>query len=199
MSNSSATGGYISQEEQLLPNGLTLLQTIQQMIVGLTNIDGTLVRPKWQTNPPTEPSASLTNWCSFGISITTEDLNPDVYPTTDGESSIMRIYEELNVDLSFFGPEGYKNVRNLRDGLKISQNRDALRAAGLGFKETTQIVNVPELHGQTWFQRNDMTLVLRREVLKTFAVLSLSGAGGTIEGQKSNDENENVLWNVSET
>ena len=199
MSNTSATGGYLVQTEAALPDSLTLVQTVQKIVVGLTGMVNTTVRPKWQKNPPKTPPTAEDNWCAFGITETPADYAPDTEVNDSGTGSSMRTYERLVIGLSFYGPLGYENARKMRDGFKISQNRDALRAAGVGFQDVSSITNVPELHGQTWFQRSDVTLTLTREVNKTFSVLSLTGAIGTIEGQKSNDENENVPWNVSAT
>lgn len=198
MSNNSSTGGYLSQSESALPGGLTLIRTIQQIISGITGLAGTSVRPKWQKNPPKELPTPEDNWCAFGISSVLPDSNAYTEVTENGDGSKMQRHEELSIMCSFYGPNCLQNAGNLRDGFQISQNRDALRAANMGFKETSAAVYVPELHGQVWFPRCDVTLVVKRQVDKTFAVLSFEGAVGTIKGQLSNDEIENVPWNVSE-
>lgn len=197
MSNTSATGGYLVQTEQPLPGNITLVQYIQQVIVGITGMTNTTVRPKWQKNPPKVLPNPEDNWCAFGISINTPDANAFTQPDEDGSGSTLQRHEELSIDCSFYGSDAYKNANNLRDGFQIAQNRDALTAANMGFKETSPLTNIPELHGGVWFPRQDVTVVLRRQIIKTFEVLSFEGAQGSIKGLKDDNEIENVPWNVS--
>lgn len=142
--------------------------------------------------------SSLTSIRAFRVTTTTPDASAFHKVNEDGEGSTLQRHVELSINCSFYGSECEKNAALLRDGFEISQNRDALRAANIGFKEIGEAVYVPELHGQVWFPRCDITFVLRRQVDKNFSVLSFESAGGTIEAQKSNDETENVQWNVSE-
>lgn len=195
----SATGGYLVQTEASLPGNTTLLRYIQQIIVGLTGLDGTLVRPKWQKNPPKVLPNPEDNYCTFGVS--TNDVEAGeayVVPNEAGSASTLQRHEELTVLCSFYGSDCQKNAGAFRDAFQISQNRDTLKAANMGFKETSAINFVPEIHGQVWFPRADVTVILRRQIDRTFAVLSFEGSSGTIKGLKDNDETENVLWNVSE-
>lgn len=196
MSNTSATGGYIVGVEASLPGNLTLVQFIQQFLVGVTGMVDTTVRPKWQKNPGKEPATTEDNWCAFGITETPTQL--DSYVDVGADSSTLQAQEELLIDLSFYGPEAYKNAKKLRDGIKISQNRDVLRTGKIGFKDIGSIRNFPELKGGVWFQRSDVNLILVRQADSIFAVLPVVSAGGVVEGLKSNDETENVPWNVSE-
>lgn len=195
----SATGGYLVQTEQTLPGGLTLVQTIQQIIVGITGLSGSNVRPKWQVNPGKERPQPSDDWCAFGITSTIPDANAFQSVNQDGLKTKLQRYEELNILCSFYGVNNFKNAGNLRDGFQIAQNRQALQAAKMGFKEVGQITNVPELHGQVWFPRCDITLVLRREINKEINVLSVESAGGTINGLLGdNNLVETVPWDVSQ-
>ena len=194
----SATGGYLIQTEVPLPGGLTLNQYIQQVIVGITGLAGTLVRPKWQKEPPKVLPNPEDNYCAFGIRIFNPDANAFTKLDEDGEGSVLQRHEELNIECSFYGSNCQKNAGNLRDGLQITQNREALTAANIGFKETSATNYVPELHGQVWYPRCDITVVLRRQIDKTFSVLSIESSAGTIIGNKNNDETENVPWDVEE-
>jgi len=195
---SSATGGYLIQTEVPLPGGLTLNQYLQQVIVGITGMTNTTVRPKWQKNPPKVLPNPEDNFCAFGVRIINPDANAFTKLDEDGEGSVLQRHEELNIECSFYGSDCVKNANNLRDGLQISQNREALTAANIGFKETSATNFVPEVHGQVWFPRCDITVVLKRQVDKTFEVLSFESSVGTITGLKNNDETENVPWDVVE-
>lgn len=196
MSNDSSTGGYLVQSESALPGGLTLLQYIQQVIVGLTGFAGNKVRPKWQKNPTKFDATPEDNFCTFGV--ITEEADYDAYTVVNeaGTFSTMKVREDVSVTCSFYGTDAQMNASKLRDAFKISQNRDKLREAQMNYIGVSAVAYVPEIHGQVWFPRADITIILTRTIDKNFAVLSLDGASGTIEGQKSNDETENVPWNV---
>lgn len=194
----SATGGYLVQTDLPLPGGLTLNQFIQQMIVGITGLSGTLIRPKWQTNPPKVLPNPEDNYCAFGISVFSPDANVFTKLATNGSSSTLQRHEQLNIDCSFYGSNCVKNASFLRDGLQISQNREVLTTGKIGFRETSQTSFVPELHGQVWFPRCDITIILVRQIDKTFSVLSFDSSVGNIKGLKDNEEIENVPWNIEE-
>lgn len=196
MSNTSATGGYLVQTEAPLPDNRTLSQFIQQVIVGMTGINGTKVREKFQKNMPEQEAAPEDIWCAFFVTETNADANSYHVTDADGEGSKMQRHLELVVDCSFYGEGSKAFAEKLRDGFQISQNREVLRSGNMGFKEVSTIRSVPEKHGQVWFKRYDMSVVLRRQINKTFAVLSFNSAGGTIKAEKDNQETENVPWNV---
>ncbi len=103
MANTSATGGPLTPTStQALPGDVTLVQYIQNLLVQLSGIAGTLVRPNWQENPPKTPAISE-NWIAFGITV----FNPDPYAFTgdngDGEQIFAR-QEGIDVECSFYGP-----------------------------------------------------------------------------------------------
>ena len=76
--NTSATGGPIGPGSPAAPGpleGAALLDFIQDWIVQLTGLDGTLVRPDWQAEPANLPAAG-TAWCGFRIA----DRDADDFP-----------------------------------------------------------------------------------------------------------------------
>lgn len=198
MSNTSATGGYLVQTELPLPGGLTLLQFLQQVIVGVVGLQGEMVRPKFQKNVPKVLPNPEDNWCAFSIAQQTPDATAFHKVKESGNGSVLTRHIELTIDCSFYGSQCQENAGKLRDGLEISQNRDVLRSGNMGVKEVGASVYVPELHGQVWFPRCDITVIIKRQVDKDFSVLDLTGSIGTIVGQKMNDETENVPWDVQE-
>lgn len=194
----SSTGGFLVPTEPNLPGGLTLVQFIQQSFVGMTGFDGADVRPKWQKNPPKQKPNPEDNYMTFGI--TTQSPNDMGYlkVAQDGESSDLSRYELLTVLCSFYGSDCQKNAGILRDSFQIKQNRDYLSTGNIKFKEAFDTTFIPELHGQAWFPRCDLTIILNRRIEKNYSILSMVSSSGDIEGQKSNDELENVSFNVEE-
>lgn len=193
----SATGGYLSPTTQLLPGGLTLVQYLQAVIVGITSLPGDLVRPGWQANPPKRPDISV-NWCSFSVMVMSPDANAYVEEKADGSGQKMQRHEVIQLVCRFYGPLCQDFAGVLRDGLQLSQNRDSLSAGNMGFQGTSETVFVPELLNERFFQRCDITVFLTRQINRDYQVLSFESAGGEIEALKDNDETEEITWEVIE-
>lgn len=151
-------------------------QVFQHIISGITAIDGTLVRPRWQPVPPQQPEVKV-NWCAFGVTSATPDDGPYIEhdPMLDGSDNYQR-HEELEFLLSFYGLQGQQNAALLRDGLAIPQNMEPLEAIQVGFVECGAIRNVPSLLNQTWRRRWDMTVTFRRRTDRTYAVKNILAA-----------------------
>ena len=73
---------------------------------------------------------------------------------------------------------GYAAV--LRDGLQIPQNSDQLNAAGMAVIGVQDVLYVPELINDRWFERADITINLNRNLSRTYAILTLLGIEGTL-------------------
>lgn len=194
MANTSATGGYlVPTSSQPLPGGLTLTQFIQSVLVGLTELAGDLIRPNWQEAPPKEPGLTV-NWIAFGINI----YNPDIYAyqgLDEQDNDIFARQEGIDVECSFYGPLADDYASKVRDGLQIAQNREALRAANMSFTETTPARPMPDLINERFRRRVMMNIIFRRQIIKTFPVLPVVGAMGTIEVDQD-EGNLNIDWRV---
>lgn len=178
MSNSSATGGYLSPTTTPLPGGLSFEDFFHDVIVGITGFDKTLVRPKWQTNPPKQPDISI-DWISFALQNLDSDQFAYISMDNLGNSTLKR-HERLEIQCSFYGPNGYENMTAFHDGFQLQQNNDALRAAGMGFIEARRGVRGPDLVNERWVQRWETSVILARQVLRSYPILSLVSANGTI-------------------
>ncbi len=187
--NTSATGGYLTPTaSQGLPGGLTLTQFIQTVLVALSGIDGTLVRPKWQLNPPKSPDAGV-DWLAFAIVEQTPDQNAYVgmkVVSGQGVSDFQR-QERLEIQCGFYGPNAMDKAALVRDGFQIQQNVEALRAANMGYAEIAPARRLPDLVHERWIDRVEQTLFLRRQVQRTYPVLSLLNANGTIHTVLGNE------------
>lgn len=195
MSNNSASGGYlIPGINQPLPMRLTLTQFIQTVIVGISGIQGTLVRPKWQVAPPKQPEIDI-NWVAFGIEISNPDAYAYVNTNLDGSTTLIR-QEELSIACSFYGPEALENIGIFRDGFQITQNLEALYHANMGYKGITQAIKSADLFNERWYNRFEMSLQLVRQVQRTYPVLSFASASGIIHTVL--EDQYNLDWKTPE-
>jgi hypothetical protein len=90
-------------------------------------------------------------------------------------------HETLNVLASFYGPNSASYAKLARNGLYIAQNREALMSAGFDVLDAKRITAAPELVNQQWVRRYDLTLRLRRQVVRSYPVLNLLSADGSVE------------------
>jgi hypothetical protein len=189
VTNTSATGGYLVPSSPPPAEDDGLEDQIKLMIQGITGFDPNFVRPRWQPTPPKQPPANA-NWCAFGV--TRQD--PDTYAsivhdgTGDGTDTAIR-HETIEILASFYGPAGQGYAAMLRDGLMIPQNREALYANGMALYDAMEIIAAPDLTNTQWIRRYDLTVRLRRRVERTYPVLNLLSAEGTIETQNATNTN----------
>ena len=124
MPNSSATGGYLTQTSSSI-DGQALRRFLQSVIVGVTGLNATLVRPMWQQNPPPIPSIDV-DWCGFAIMTQRPEKGAFHEQLNAGGATLLR-HEELDLLCAFYGPNCLVNAGLLRDGLElIAQNREQL-------------------------------------------------------------------------
>ena len=186
MTNTSATGGYLAPAATPTPlEGQQLLDFIQLFIVGVTGMDGTLVRPFWQTEPPNIPTAGVA-WCAFRVDARPSDEYPYVEHVSN-ESFVgdkLQRHEDLILHAIFYdlgsGGQADALVGLLRDGSAIAQNREALAGGGLYLVRAGAPTPVPVLLKLRWSYRVDLEIVLRRQIDRVYPVLDLVGADGTL-------------------
>jgi hypothetical protein len=179
MNDSSTGGGLLPASPEPLDDA-ALDAALQQTIVATTGLPGALVRPRWQPSLPPQPPAG-TDWAAIGVM--RRSITGNAYLLHDGTgqgTDTTQVHEDLEVMASFYGSNRGLNAARLRDGLFVAQNREALFAAGLAFIASGEITAAPELFNQQWIGRVDLTLSLRRQLDRTYAVLNLLGASGTI-------------------
>lgn len=181
MSGTSATGGPLAPEPALGPladGGLD--DFLQRLVVNVTGLPGNMVRPRWQETPPPRPPIG-TDWCAIGVQRIVADTYASVThsPHLEG-NDVLKRHETLEVLASFYGPNAGGYAGDLRDGLLVWQNREALTAAGYGLLDTGEPLMVPELINQQWYRRCDMPLRLRRQVVRTYPVKNILSAAGTV-------------------
>lgn len=181
MATDSTVAGFLTPSSEAT-NDNALEDILQAAVVGITGIPGTLVRPRWQPEPPTQPAFNV-NWCAIGIPRALEDAF--AYHATRENDQVVERDEILYVLHSFYGPGASQMCKRLRDGLEIAQNRATLRAAGLALVECQEAVTLPALVKETWVKRIDVTVVYRRRTSSAYPVR-------TIESGQLGLDNE--LW-----
>lgn len=182
MPNTSATGGYLTPSSAPPAEDAVLDRQLQQMVVGITGLTGSLVRPRWQVKPPSQPEIE-TDWCAIGVIDEDNDDNAAiVHISAANGSDEMQRHEVITVLASFYGPNCRGNAKLLRDGIQLPQNREVIRfQQGLAFIDTDKVRNVPELVFQQWLGRADLQMRFRRQVTRTYAVNNVLGITGTIK------------------
>jgi|SRR5579872_2644308 len=169
-------------------NDVLLAQFLQQLVVGLTSMTGTLVFPRWQLNPPNQPDATQ-DWAAIGCLKRPRDVFAAVIHSTDLNdffNSTDMVYRNqiLEILCSFYGPNAEKNSELFAMGLSLAQNREAMRLNGFGLVEVGESLIVPALIKEQWIMGIDVSFRLRRQQAYQYPVPNLKGAQGTIqEGQ----------------
>lgn len=174
MANDSSTGGYLAPADaQPPPEDAVLDALFQQMVVGITGLPGSLVRPRWQPTVPKQPEASV-NWCAIGVMDIDADAGPAIQhvPDGDGHDTYQR-HEALTLLCSFYGPNGMRYAAQMRDGVGFPQNGGMLQVNEMGLISVGRILARPDLVNETWVKRWDLEIKIRRRVVRTYAVLNL--------------------------
>lgn len=177
--NTSATGGYLlPKSSSHFPCNLTLEQFVQTVLVGVSGLPGDLVRPRWQMNPPKQPDLNV-NWLSMAI--TEDDADTFAFNgiTSDGHNRFMRM-SALTVQCMFYGPNAFELCEGVRDALQLGQNREALQRAKMDFVSTGKMVRSPDLVNERWVSRWTMDVYLRREILRSYPILTFLSFNGTL-------------------
>jgi len=175
MANTSSTGGVLSPADTPAPLEDDALDDLfQSVIVQITGLDGSLVRPRFQPDAPKQPEASV-DWCAMGVMTITADAGPSITHVSSGLGSDTYVrHEDIELLASFYGPHSKGYASRLRDGLAIAQNVEALQVQDISFVECFPIRPLNELVNQTWRKRNDIGIRFRRKVTRVYAVQNIA-------------------------
>ena len=186
----SSTGGYLLPTSTPLVEDAALDVLLQNLVVGVTGMTPTLVRPRWQQIAPAEPEVGV-DWCAIGI---TEEMpdpqggNISNVHSSDGHSTTVDV-SILTILSSFYGPNARQNAQNMRVGLMIPQNREVLYFNDLSLMEQPGGVTfAPSLVGQQTQRRADVSFRLRRAVTMTWAIENIVEMAGDIKTDNLPDE-----------
>lgn len=164
--NSSETGGYLLPQDATL-TGQAYTRLIQQFLVGVTGLGGTLVRPADQADPPPVPE-SFIDWLAFRLTSITPGDN--AYQKPGDETLETQRHNTQTLQLMFYGPACNDNAVRFLDAIQISQNRDVIRREGVAVADWGEPLNMSEIvNGQT-YRRCDVQLLLAREERRVFQI-----------------------------
>ncbi|BEL79896.1 hypothetical protein SM12BL3_12030 [Serratia marcescens] len=111
----------------------------------------------------------------MGISGLNGDANP-AFANQTGESAELWRHETIECFSSFYGPHSQRIATTFRDGLTLSQNNDQLIAVGLSLGSIGDIIPFPELINNQWVRRYDITVRLRRKVVREYGIKPIAEA-----------------------
>ena len=198
MANTSATGGYLSPLTPSPAYDQPLDVQLQRVVVGITGLAGNLVRPRWQETPPQQPARNV-NWCAIGIVRIGAAYGHHISHFPDGEGyDEAEAYEDLELLASFYGPGCAGVAALLRDGLRIPQNREEMRANGMALTADDTITLLGEAVGPEYRRRADLPLALTRVVSRSYPILNLLEAQGSIASQAATEPPSIEEFTVSE-
>lgn len=173
----SATGGPLTPTVSPAPlEGAALDNFLHDWFAGLTGLAGAMVRPRWQAEPAALPQVG-TDWMAFGITNRASDVNAaELHVPSGAGYNELRRHEVMTIMVSFYGPNADSTAQVLRDGMQLGQNREVLTLASMGLVESGDVVSAPELIKDKWYYRADMSIRIRRQIVRQYAVETLQSA-----------------------
>jgi hypothetical protein len=177
----SSTAGYLQPVGTSPPEDADLDAIFQKLIVGITGLPGNMVRPRWQPTLPKQPEPA-TNWCAIGVTDIEHDANSyeQHNPAGDGSDTFIR-HEILSVLCSFYGVNALNYAAQARDGMYVAQNNSTLDQFEMGLVEVGSIRTAPELINQQWVRRFDLSMRIRRRIVRTYPILTILSADATAD------------------
>lgn len=172
--NTSTQAGYLTPIAPGPDYDEELERALNRWVLGITGLPAGNVRPRWTpTQPPLMPAD--VDWCAVGISGFGGDANPAFANQTDESTELWR-HEVTECLASFYGPHSQRLVTIFRDGLALTQNNDELKAIGLSLGSIGDVIPFPELINNQWVRRYDITVRLRRKVVREYGIKSIAEA-----------------------
>jgi hypothetical protein len=183
VANDSSVAGYLQPVGASPPEDADLDAIFQKLVIGITGLPGNMVRPRWQATVPKQPEPS-TNWCAIGVTGIEHDANSyeQHNPAGNGLDTFIR-HEVVTVLCSFYGANALSYATQARDGMYVAQNNSTLDQYEMGLVEVESIVTAPELVNQQWIRRFDLSMRIRRRVVRTYPILNILSAEATAKSE----------------
>lgn len=179
MANTSASGGPLVPSSTAPVEDDAFEDLIGNTISGLTAIARSLVRPRWQPKPPPMPKNDV-SWCAFGIMELDGDWSAHNRHVPDGDGHTEQTrHETLTLLASFYGPNGYSKASQLRDGLWLPQNWEALNGVGVALLECSRARTATDIINERFIRKVDLEMRFRRVTTRIYPILNLLSAQGS--------------------
>jgi hypothetical protein len=158
---------YLLPLDSPLPlEGDDLEDAVQGAVAGITGLDPTLVRPRFQPNAPALPDFHV-EWAAVGLSRTSPDAFAFVRQL-DAETAELQRDCRVEMLASFYGPRGNAVANRFVDGLQIEANRFALKAAGIKVNWTGDVMSAPAFVKERWTKRFDVNVHLSYRTFRRY-------------------------------
>jgi len=174
VSNSSTSPGYLTPVSVPQAYDEALERELSQWVRALSGLSAGMVRPRWTPTQAAVPAADV-NWCGFGITGISADDSPAFVRQTDDSNQMWR-HEVIETLASFYGPASQSVATLFRDGLTVEQNNATLNGNGLSLADYSELIAFPELINNQWVRRYDITVRLRRKVIREYGIKSILSA-----------------------
>lgn len=179
MAGDSSVAGYLQPVGTAPPEDADLDSIFQKLIIGITGLPGNMVRPRWQATVPKQPEPA-TNWCAVGVTGIEHDANSYEQINPAGNETFIR-HEIISVLCSFYGANALNFASLARDGMYVAQNNSTLDQFEMGLVEVGSIVTAPALINQQWVRRFDLSMRIRRRVVRAYPILTILSAQATVD------------------
>ena len=168
----SSVQGYLSSTNAILEDQ-ELDRFIHDLIYGITRLDPTLIRPRWQQEPANLP-ANGTTWCAFGITNKINDTNASEKFINTG--TIITRNQEVDILISCYGTQAGQLDSVFREGISLAQNREHMRLNNIGYVSLSDVRNTSLEINKQWNKRLDSVLRIRRNITRFYPIKDLLSA-----------------------
>jgi len=177
MSNDSTQPGYLTPLSAPQAYDEPLERELSRWVKALSGLPDGMVRPRWTPVQAAMPAQNV-NWCGFGIVGFTSDTSP-AFVQSEDDAQMWR-HEVVECLASFYGPSSQEIAALFRDGMQIPQNNVELNRYQLSFFDASPLTSFPELINNQWVRRYDVTVRLRRKVVREYGIKSIVDGNVTI-------------------
>ena len=156
---------------------------VRKWMAEITGLPLHRVVRRWLPRPGTRPGIDE-DWIAVGVERVQTHGTPyqrgrKGQPEDAASGDVVReVHQTLHCIASFYGPNAAQIVDDFRDAAQLSQTNAALQAQGLTLQGIAEdAVQLPDLLGEQWVPRFDITFKLGRKVTRTYGVCDLVKVG----------------------
>lgn len=156
---------------------------IRKWMADVTGLPLHRVVRRWLPRPGTRPGIDE-DWIAVGVERVQTHGTPYQRgrkgQPEDAESGdvVREVHQTLHCIASFYGPNAAQIVDDFRDAAQLFQTNAALQAQGLTLQGIAEdALQMPDLLGEQWVPRFDITFKLGRKVTRTYGVRDLVKVG----------------------